>query len=116
MQSRFCRSVLSGGSGAKKYVESPIFPPFAQLDPHIARAPIVLCKEEPEGDPVVQWIRAEFTKLDDQVPPHHHRGVARARAQRVDHSSTHRDSRDVLFTCGRELHADWTAKRARKHH
>jgi hypothetical protein len=46
---------------------SPRLPPPAQLDPHIARAPIVLCKEEAEADPVVQWIRAEFSKLD-QVP------------------------------------------------
>lgn len=35
------------------------------MDPHIARAPIVLGKEgSDEGDPVVRWIRTEFTNID----------------------------------------------------
>ena len=67
MQSRLFRSLESTLCVLPILSTSPRFPPPAQLDPHIARAPIVLCKEEAEADPVVQWIRAEFSKLD-QVP------------------------------------------------
>jgi hypothetical protein len=31
----------------------------------------VLCKEEAEADPVVQWIRAEFSNLDKVPHPAH---------------------------------------------
>ena len=37
---------------------------FQQLDPHQAKAPIVLNEEKSEDDSVVQWIRQEFTELD----------------------------------------------------
>ena len=37
---------------------------FLQLDPHVAKAPIILGKQKPDDDSVVKWIRDEFTELD----------------------------------------------------
>ena len=37
------------------------------MDPQTARAPIVLSKDAgdgPGGDPVMRWIRSEFTAID----------------------------------------------------
>lgn len=34
-----------------------------QLDPHIAKAPIILGQEKSDDDSVVKWIREEFTEI-----------------------------------------------------
>ena len=36
---------------------------WKQLDPHIAKAPIILGQEKSDDDSVVKWIREEFTEI-----------------------------------------------------
>ena len=35
------------------------------MDPRVARVPIALSKDDADRDPVVRWIRSEFSKLDE---------------------------------------------------
>ena len=43
------------------------------MDFHVARAPIALSADD--ADPVVKWIRSEFSKLDEVPPRAPHRGA-----------------------------------------
>ena len=40
-----------------------------QMDPRVARVPIALSKDDADRDPVVRWIRSEFSKLDEVPTP-----------------------------------------------
>ena len=37
--------------------------PLLKLDPHIAKAPIILAQEKSDEDSVVKWIREEFSEV-----------------------------------------------------